>query len=184
MKTLGKFTRYTPTDKSRISEATFISELTGRGVIFLKDEKNVDWYDAQKTFTPDTMKVVFDDDNVIRFFSTDASMLNPVDMFVGELPLSDVPDGINIYGEWIFDQGKVVRRKYSKDELINMAEGQKKSLLNVAKEAIAPLQDAVDMNVSTKEEEQLLVEWKKYRVLLNRVNTSIAPDIEWPTVPN
>ncbi|EOK4334299.1 TPA: hypothetical protein HNN81_22455, partial [Escherichia coli] len=23
----------------------------------------------------------------------------------------------------------------------------------------------------------------KYRVLLNRVDTSVAPDIEWPTVP-
>ncbi|HGD8119115.1 TPA: tail fiber assembly protein, partial [Escherichia coli] len=25
--------------------------------------------------------------------------------------------------------------------------------------------------------------WKKYRVLLSRVNTTTAPDIEWPTVP-
>ncbi|EFF0700519.1 tail fiber assembly protein, partial [Escherichia coli] len=25
--------------------------------------------------------------------------------------------------------------------------------------------------------------WKKYRVLLNRVDTSTAPDIEWPTMP-
>ncbi|MEQ5456473.1 tail fiber assembly protein, partial [Escherichia coli] len=30
----------------------------------------------------------------------------------------------------------------------------------------------------------LVVEaWKKYRVLLNRVDTSTAPDIEWPTNP-
>ncbi|EHW7221068.1 tail fiber assembly protein, partial [Escherichia coli] len=25
--------------------------------------------------------------------------------------------------------------------------------------------------------------WKKYRVLLNRVDTSTAPDIEWPALP-
>ncbi|EQA0456259.1 tail fiber assembly protein, partial [Escherichia coli] len=25
--------------------------------------------------------------------------------------------------------------------------------------------------------------WKKYRVLLNRVDTSTSQDIEWPTVP-
>ncbi|EJR7676439.1 tail fiber assembly protein, partial [Escherichia coli] len=25
--------------------------------------------------------------------------------------------------------------------------------------------------------------WKKYRMLLNRVDTSTAPDIEWPTNP-
>ncbi|APJ74150.1 tail fiber assembly protein [Escherichia coli] len=29
----------------------------------------------------------------------------------------------------------------------------------------------------------LLEAWKKYRVLLNRVDTSIAPDIEWPASP-
>ncbi|HAV9367961.1 TPA: tail fiber assembly protein [Escherichia coli] len=30
----------------------------------------------------------------------------------------------------------------------------------------------------------LVVEaWKKYRVLLNRVNTTTVPDIEWPTGP-
>ncbi|HAV2420762.1 tail fiber assembly protein [Escherichia coli] len=25
--------------------------------------------------------------------------------------------------------------------------------------------------------------WKTYRVLLNRVDTSVAPDIEWPVSP-
>ncbi|EJZ1390201.1 tail fiber assembly protein, partial [Escherichia coli] len=25
--------------------------------------------------------------------------------------------------------------------------------------------------------------WKKYRVLLNRVDTSTAPHIEWPVIP-
>ncbi|EAC2055361.1 tail fiber assembly protein [Escherichia coli] len=25
--------------------------------------------------------------------------------------------------------------------------------------------------------------WKTYRVLMNRVDTSIAPDIEWPISP-
>ncbi|EKP6447356.1 tail fiber assembly protein, partial [Escherichia coli] len=26
--------------------------------------------------------------------------------------------------------------------------------------------------------------WKKYRVLLNRVDTSVAPDIVWPDEPS
>ncbi|EFC5427862.1 tail fiber assembly protein, partial [Escherichia coli] len=29
----------------------------------------------------------------------------------------------------------------------------------------------------------LLAAWKKYRVLLNRVDTSLAPEIEWPQQP-
>ncbi len=50
-------------------------------------------------------------------------------------------------------------------------------------EHIAPLQDAVDLEIATEEENSLLEARKKYRVLLNRVNTTTAPDIEWPTVP-
>ncbi|MBC0860569.1 tail fiber assembly protein, partial [Escherichia coli] len=48
---------------------------------------------------------------------------------------------------------------------------------------IAPLQDAVELELATEEENSLLEAWKKYRVLLNRVDTSVAPDIEWPTSP-
>ncbi|MGP4145339.1 tail fiber assembly protein, partial [Escherichia coli] len=40
-----------------------------------------------------------------------------------------------------------------------------------------------DLEIATEEEISLLEAWKKYRVLLNRVNTTTAPDIEWPTVP-
>ncbi|EJR8196736.1 tail fiber assembly protein, partial [Escherichia coli] len=50
-------------------------------------------------------------------------------------------------------------------------------------EHIAPLQDAVDLEIATEEEKSFLASWKRYRVLLNRVDTSIAPDIEWPVIP-
>ncbi|HAK9871027.1 TPA: Ail/Lom family outer membrane beta-barrel protein [Escherichia coli] len=66
---------------------------------------------------------------------------------------------------------------------IREAEETKNSLMQVASEHIAPLQDAVDLEIATEEETSLLEAWKKYRVLLNRVDTSTAPDIEWPTNP-
>lgn len=66
---------------------------------------------------------------------------------------------------------------------IREAEETKNSLMQVASEHIAPLQDAADLEIATEEETSLLEAWKKYRVLLNRVNTTTAPDIEWPTVP-
>ncbi|MBS4238809.1 hypothetical protein GNP09_17690 [Escherichia coli] len=34
------------------------------------------------------------------------------------------------------------------------------------------------MEIATEEEKALLAAWKTYRVLLNRVDTSVAPDIE------
>ncbi|EFO3330053.1 phage tail protein [Escherichia coli] len=39
------------------------------------------------------------------------------------------------------------------------------------------------MDIATEEETLLQEAWKKYRVLLNRVDTSTAPDIEWPVAP-
>ncbi|MDN0007493.1 tail fiber assembly protein [Providencia stuartii] len=71
----------------------------------------------------------------------------------------------------------------SKEQLIAEAEQKKQSLLSEANNAIAPLQDAVDLEMATEEEITQLTAWKKYRVLLNRVDTSIAPDIEWPEKP-
>lgn len=71
----------------------------------------------------------------------------------------------------------------SKEQLISEAEQQKQSCLNEATEAIAPLQDAIDLEIATEEEAAKLKAWKTYRVMLNRVDTSTAPDIEWPVKP-
>ncbi|MGE2638326.1 tail fiber assembly protein, partial [Escherichia coli] len=66
---------------------------------------------------------------------------------------------------------------------IREAEETKNSLMQVASEHIAPLQDAVDLEIATEEEASLLAAWKKYRVLLNRVDTLTAPDVDWPAAP-
>ncbi|EPR3711091.1 tail fiber assembly protein [Providencia stuartii] len=71
----------------------------------------------------------------------------------------------------------------SKEQLIAEAEQQKQSLLAEANNAIAPLQDAVDLGIATDEEKAKLTAWKKYRVLLNRVDIFLAPDIDWPQKP-
>lgn len=71
----------------------------------------------------------------------------------------------------------------TREEAIASAEIQKFRLLSEASEAIAPLQDAVDLDMATPGEESALKEWKKYRVMLNRVDTSLGADTAWPTPP-
>nr|ELY4432273.1 tail fiber assembly protein [Cronobacter sakazakii] len=56
-------------------------------------------------------------------------------------------------------------------------------LLQEATQAIAPLQDAVELEMASEGEVAQLAAWKKYRVLLNRVDTTTAPDIAWPEMP-
>ncbi|EDR4002180.1 tail fiber assembly protein [Salmonella enterica] len=87
------------------------------------------------------------------------------------------PDGK--YQKW---NGKA----WVKDEVaetaarLREAEGTKSRLLQTAAEKIAPLQDAVDLEIATDDEKVQLDEWKKYRVLVSRVDTT-NPD--WPDVP-
>lgn len=67
-------------------------------------------------------------------------------------------------------------------ELIASAEAKKVVLRAIADAEIAWRQDAVDVGIATDEETVALAEWKKYRVLLMRVDTA-APDINWPLHP-
>jgi hypothetical protein len=55
----------------------------------------------------------------------------------------------------------------------------------VADYAIAPLQDAVDVDEATEQDLVVLKAWKKYRVALNRVpeQEGYPTVIEWPIVP-
>ncbi|WP_420299886.1 tail fiber assembly protein [Edwardsiella tarda] len=66
------------------------------------------------------------------------------------------------------------------DELVAQAEAKKTQLRSVADSEIAWRQDAVDAGMATAAETAELAEWKKYRVLLMRVDTA-AP--VWPPVP-
>lgn len=63
------------------------------------------------------------------------------------------------------------------------AELQKKELMSQAVVQIDTLQDAVDLEMASEEEKERLLAWKKYRVLLNRLDVSAASDIPWPGVP-
>lgn len=63
------------------------------------------------------------------------------------------------------------------------AEIKKSQLRATAGDEIEWRQDAAGEGIATDDEIATLAEWKKYRVLLMRVDTSKAPDIEWPPQP-
>lgn len=70
------------------------------------------------------------------------------------------------------------------EQIIVQSEQQKTSLRTVADSEIVWRQDAVNEGIATEEETAALAAWKKYRVLLMRVDTSTAPDITWPEQPS
>ncbi|RON90340.1 phage tail protein [Pseudomonas fluorescens] len=56
----------------------------------------------------------------------------------------------------------------------------------IADKAIAPLQDAVDIDDATDADVVLLKAWKKYRVALNRLpdEPGYPSNISWPVTPH
>ncbi|EBZ5940655.1 tail fiber assembly protein [Salmonella enterica subsp. enterica serovar Muenchen] len=99
-------------------------------------------------------------------------------------PLPENVTSVSPGGEYQKWDGKA--KAWVKDEVaekaaqLRQAEETKNRLLQMASEKIAPLQDAVDLVIATDEEKSQLAEWKKYRVLVNRMDTS-NPD--WPEQP-
>ncbi|BAE75081.1 Caudovirales tail fibre assembly protein [Sodalis glossinidius str. 'morsitans'] len=71
----------------------------------------------------------------------------------------------------------------TEEQNLSMAQSKKSMLLEQATGKIIPLQDAVDLNMATQVEETTLLMWKKYRVMLTRLDVSKATDIAWPQCP-
>ncbi|QSM00871.1 tail fiber assembly protein [Yersinia phage YerA41] len=119
-------------------------------------------------------EVVYDVTNGSQFNIT---TLGPVDTakYTTIVPTSqyDEWDG----SKWVVNEEK----KHAAD--VAVAESTRTTLYSEADRNIKDLQFAVDLDIATDAEKAELIEWKKYCVYLNRVDTSKAPDITWPAKP-
>ena len=61
-------------------------------------------------------------------------------------------------------------QKRKKHFFQGQAAQKKANLLMIAASAIAPLGIRVDLDIATEDESKALITWKKYRVMLNRIN--------------
>ncbi|MEH0032988.1 tail fiber assembly protein [Citrobacter freundii] len=175
MQFFKRFTRYHPVEGEQ-------AELAEKhNVMFLRAEDGTDWYEAQKKFATDTMKLVIEDEGIIRSFSRDITTLWPVDKSVAEVAFTTSFDDVWIDGGWQYRDGKVSPRVYTQAELVEQAERKKSSLLAEAMAAIAPLERAVKLDIATSDEIASLEVWERYSVMVNRVDTSKP---EWPTPPD
>ena len=66
---------------------------------------------------------------------------------------------------------------------VNQASAKKNQFIADATAQISYLQDAVESEIASEQETQLLAKWKKYRILLNRIDIEQAPNIDWPSQP-
>lgn len=67
---------------------------------------------------------------------------------------------------------------------IAAADRKKTELMSQASADISVLLDAVNLEIATDAEKLQLTALQTFRVLLNRVDTSTAPDVQWPEMNN
>lgn len=87
---------------------------------------------------------------------------------------------------WTYKDGGFIRPTIPaipEEDRVTQAEQKKYNLLLEATQKISILQDAFDLEMATEDEKIHLTSLKKYRVLLNRIDTSKPENIEWPKAP-
>jgi hypothetical protein len=182
MKKFGPFKSYTPTPGTRAGE---LAKRISAQFICTSDDQ--DWYELQKNFALDTLKVVLAENGVITQASCDVSALWPINACVVEIPTDQIPEAFTLplSGDgWQYSGQRIVPRVYTQEENQAMAEFRKKALMAKCEVILAPLERADRLGISTAEEKAKLEPWGTYSVLLSRVDTSLAPDIAWPIEPS
>lgn len=126
------------------------------------------------------------DDKVINTIVWDG---DDIDFGEGVTPV-EIPEGVTVSIGWGYADGSFSAPPLTEEQI----EQQKQQAITVnlslkaarmaqATAAIAPLQDAVDLDEATEEEKALLLAWKKYRIAVNRIDANTADDIDWPEQP-
>lgn len=93
------------------------------------------------------------------------------------------PRGYKTNGSQLIAPTSEELEQIQKMDAIYAAELKKSTLKSAVDAEISWRQDAVNAGIATDEEAATLSEWKKYRVLLMRINTDTAPDTPWPQPP-
>lgn len=143
---------------------------------YFQDDKGRDWYETLKGWTG---AVAVDTAGIVCAYESDVSYMGMEEgRNVYEVEPANVPP--DVLGNFIFVDGRFTDIRPGVTEI---AEQKKNELMAEADKVIAPLQNAVELDMATADENELLLAWKKYRVLLNRVDITKAPDILWPDKP-
>ena len=80
-------------------------------------------------------------------------------------------------GDWVVDE------EATREATIASNMQTKSAMLKSANERIATLQDAVDFDIATEREKELLVEWKKHRIKVSRIGADGYEGVSFPETP-
>ncbi|EEU5116738.1 tail fiber assembly protein [Escherichia coli] len=158
-------------------------ELTRQfGVVWLYSEDDKNWYEEQKNFQDDTIKIAYTSDGIIVAIDKDVSTINPEGLSVVEVADITANRRADISGKWMFKDGVVIKRTYTEEEQRQQAENEKQSLLQLVRDKTQLWDSQLRLGIISDENKQKLIEWMLYAQKVESTDTSSLP-VTFPEQP-
>ena len=152
------------------------------GVVWLYSEDGKNWYEEQKNFQDDTIKIAYTSDGVIVAINKDVSTINPEGLSVVEVADITANRRADISGKWMFKDGVVIKRTYTEEEQRQQAENEKQSLLQLVRDKTQLWDSQLRLGIISDENKQKLTAWMLYAQKVESTDTSILP-VTFPEQP-
>ncbi|ENH3197277.1 tail fiber assembly protein [Enterobacter roggenkampii] len=130
------------------------------------------------------------DGQVINTIIWDGPQEAPIEFGGGIIAIEITSNEVASIG-YSYSEGKFIAPPLTEEEKAQIKDAAQQSnlsskgyLMKEASQRISVLQDAVDLDMATEDEAAALALWKKYRVLLSRVDSNTAKEINWPEKPS
>ncbi|HHG0423566.1 TPA: tail fiber assembly protein [Yersinia enterocolitica] len=161
-----------------ISAQIYDPELSGT-VIFHVDEEGRDWYELQKTFSEDTIKVGYNAQGVVCTVSEHVYAIAPTGLSIVEV--ESLPENFVLeYGAYEYLNGEVVPRIPTDAEIAAAADERRKQLMSAISVELDTLEDIAASGTGTAQELNRLAVLKQYRIALMRLDITQP----WPELPD
>lgn len=170
VKKLGKFTVYIPDNPIPNG-------------IYLQDEAGLDWYESQKLFSMNTIKIVYYGDGSIDSYSKDVSALWPINAYISEINDNDIPDDFSALSDWVFCNGMIIKKTLTDEEITQNNIMEQSILLDEALSKIQLWQTELLLESISDENKIHLMEWISYIKSLQNMTALNTEDINWPKKP-
>lgn len=144
--------------------------------LFWKDENGECWYDLNKTFSADTVKIVYNTETmVVESVGKDAERMLPHGG--GVLEIAELPED---FDQHIFKVDEETFTLYRCDVAVNNKNRMRQTVL--LRDAVAHFVALSVLPDRTKEETKEYNVWKDYIVAVKRTDISVLEPL-WPNIP-
>lgn len=160
---------------------------------FLVSESGLDWYECQKLFSDDTIKIMYDGSGCIcsvvdapvpqRGNTYAVSMFYPINMSVAEVAVADYPEAVTLDGTWFFDGSTITQSaEIIQARMLQANTAAYKSRMSDATSQLQSLQVLIDAGVATVDDETTGMAIRDYIAELRKVDLATSVPT-WPAPP-